>query len=184
MRYCALAFLAFLFSLPTSFAQKPKVELYLIKVVTIEGNHLKGILEDVSSTGINIGSEATGNGRIYDEGEVPLSSVKKIVLRRHNRKRSAIQGSIIGALVLGYAVVQTSQKNGFRSPTFYGLNLGLAMIGGAGAGGLIGYHISPISRKVIRPQGRDREDANENLRRQLAPFTYSFQSDFLNRTQP
>ncbi|GAB3490991.1 hypothetical protein GCM10027341_03440 [Spirosoma knui] len=181
MRYYALVFL--LLCVPAAYAQTSKPESYKIKIVTLEGDRFIGILDDVSQTAISLSNE-TSNGFRYEDGEVPLANVRKLVLRRNSRKKSAIQGGVVGALVLGYTVIQSSKKNGFRSPAVYSLNLGLAMVGGAATGGLLGYRIGPIARKVIRPRGRDREEARENLRRQLEPFTYSYQIDVLNRAQP
>lgn len=179
---CGLLVLLFsVGSLVAVVGQSPAIELYRVKVVTVAGNRLRGILDDVSASELLIGDD--DHDRRLGEA-VSLSSVRKVILKRNSRRKSAIQGAIIGGLVTGYLVVRSSKKNGFRSPVVYGINLVIATGGGVAAGAVLGYGIGPVSRRVIRPTGRDPDQAVENLRRQLDPFTYSYQNDVLNRIRP
>ncbi|QJW88273.1 hypothetical protein HNV11_02215 [Spirosoma taeanense] len=182
MRPVVFIWLFLLTAVTAALAQKPSVEVYKVKVVMQGGPRLRGTLADVSETDVTINGE--GTGWYQPTRNIPLSGVKKVVLRRRNRQRSPVQGAILGGLLLGYTVVRSSQKNGFRSPVLYGLNLTLAVAGGAGLGAVLGNHLGPNSRKVIRPRGRDGEQVSENLRRQLEPFTYAYQLDVLNRVRP
>ncbi|MFD2571697.1 hypothetical protein ACFSUS_13715 [Spirosoma soli] len=184
MRYYALVLLFALVPAYTLQAQKAQVDIYKIKVVTVVGNRLYGTLEAVSENDliINTADNRRSGNRL---NRLKLSSVKRIVLRRRSGQKSAVQGAIVGGLAIGYVVVNSTPKNPFRSPVLYGVNLALAVAGGAAGGAILGNSISSsLSRKVIRPHNRDREDANEHLRRQLEPFTYSYQIDVLNRIQP
>ncbi len=183
-RHVLVLFLSFT-SVSTLLAQSSSVELYRIKVVTVEGERWRGILNDVSNVDVLIGEDHQASpGFRYTESRIPLARIRKIILRRYSRRKSAIQGAILGGLAVGYVVVESTRRSQFRNPALYGLNLGLAIVGGGAAGALIGHSIGPITRKIIKPTGRDQGDTDENLRRQLLPFTYSYQNDVLNHTQP
>lgn len=88
----------------------------------------------------------------------------------------------MGGGLAAFLIIRSSQRNGFRSPILYGVNLVMGAGAGAAAGALVGHSIGSVSAKTIRPF-RNETDAgsNESLRRQLEPFTYSYQNDVLNR---
>ena len=166
-------------------AQSLSVELYQVRVVTLAGNRLRGVLDAVSNTHLYIREESQVAPEFHHAGAgVPLASVRKIVIRRLSRNRATFTGAIIGGIITGAVVVQTTRKSPFRSPVLYGVNLTLAVGGGAVAGGLLGHTIGNTSRRVIRPTGRNPEIAIENLRRQIEPFTYRYQQTILKRIRP
>lgn len=159
------------------------IEIYKVKVVTKDGSRVRGTLDDVSETHVAIGdNDQAAPWFRRSGGKVPLSDVLKVVLRRQSKRRATIQGGIVGGLITGFAVVQSTEKNGFRSPVVYVLNLVMAAGGGAAAGAIVGHGIGSVSARTIRPfRSGTVENVSESLRRQLDPFTYSYQSDVLNR---
>lgn len=163
-----------------SIGQPSPIELYQVRVITNKGSRLRGVLEDVSDTYVTLGKH---HGR-HSGGRIRLNSVRKIILKRSNRRRLVIRGAVAGGLLTGYLIVRSSEKNGFSSPVLYGINVVMGVAGGAVAGGLLGYGIGPLSRKVIRPEGRDPEQAAKNIRRQLEPFTQRYLDDVLNHARP
>lgn len=164
-------------------AQTLSVELYKVKVVTKAGKRIRGTLDDVSDAVMHIGNNNLAVAR-SSGSTVSLSDVRKVVIRRQSRRRATITGAIVGGIVTGGVVVQTSRKNPFSSSVLYGINLLLAAGGGAAAGALVGHGVGNTTQRVIRPLGRNPEVAVENLRRQLEPFTYSYQNTILNRVRP
>lgn len=162
----------------SALAQKRPVETYKARVVTIGGNRLRGILDDVTDQYLFLDYEGAGRRGLPDR--IPLTQIRKVVIR-HNQRRNTIEGAIVGGGLAAFATIRSSKKNGFRSSVVYGLNLAMAVGAGAGIGALIGRNIGPIARKTIRPFGQTPDETDESLRRQLKPFTYSHQSDILNR---
>ena len=159
------------------------IEVYKVKVVTKDGSRVRGTLDNVSETYVAIGdNDQAAPWFRRSGGKVPLSDVVKVVLRRHSKRKSTIQGGIIGGLITGFVVVQSTKKSGFRSPVLYGINLAMAVGGGAAVGAIVGHSVGSVSAKTIRPfRNGTVENVNESLRRQLDPFTYSYQNDVLNR---
>lgn len=156
------------------------VEAYKVKIVTAGGNRFRGTLDDVSDEYIYLDHEGVRKRDFIRR--VPLTHVRKVVLRQQSKRKSTIEGAIIGGLITGFVVVQSAKKSGFRSPVLYGVNLVMGAGGGAAAGALIGHSIGSVSAKTIRPfRSGTVENVNESLRRQLVPFTYTYQSDVLNR---
>lgn len=159
------------------------IEVYKVKIVAKDGSRFRGTLDDVSETHVAIGdNDQAAPWFRRSGGKVPLSDIRKIVLRRQSRRKTTIEGAVIGGLITGFVVVQSAERSGFRSRVLYGLNLLMGAAGGAAVGALIGHSIGSVSAKTIRPLKRGSvDDISENLRRQLDPFTYSYQSDVLNR---
>lgn len=159
-------------------AQELEVVEYRARVLTKGGNRLRGILEEV--TGEYLYVDYLNSKSHHRSGKIPLTSIRKVVIR-YNRRRSTLEGAIVGGGLAAFATIRSSKKNGFRSPVVYGLNLAIAVGAGAGIGALIGRNIGPAARKTIRPFGQTPDEAAESLRRQLKPFTYTYQNDVLNR---
>lgn len=185
MRLTVLTFTLLYVSTVRLLAQPAAVELYHVKVLTNEGKRLRGILIDVDESRLYIGDvDKSANGLRPSDGSVTLDNVKRVILRRNSRRRPTITGAILGGLATGVVVVRSTRRNPFRSPVLYGLNLGMSVGAGAVAGGLLGNRIGNTPRRVIRPVDQTPDEAAENLRRQLEPFTYSHQNDVLNRIRP
>ena len=159
-------------------AQKFSVETYKVRVVTQGGNRFRGVLDDVTDQYLYV--EHAHSMPHNRSAKIPLTLIRKVTIR-YNRRKHTLEGALVGGGVAGFFTIRSSKKNGFRSPVVYGLNLAVAVGGGAGIGALIGRKIGPISRKTIRPFGRTPDEAAESLRRQLTPFTYEYQNDVLNR---
>lgn len=162
----------------SALAQKRQVETYKARVVTIGGSRFRGVLDDVTDRYLFLDYEGAGRRGLTDQ--IPLNQIRKVIIR-HDQRKNTIEGAIVGGGLAAFATIRSSKKNGFSSPVVYGLNLAIAVGAGAGIGALIGRNIGPITRKTIRPFGQTPDEAAESLRRQLEPFTYSHQSDILNR---
>lgn len=157
-------------------AQKPAVDVYRIQVTTKAEQHFRGILNDIDDTTLYIGRSA----RIYPLTKtIPLNAVRKVVIRRVNKKGAIITGAILGGLLTGYLSHQSLQKNQPNSPVTYGITLTFAAAGGAAAGLLVGSAAGSLSRRVIRPLSQT--DPELSLFRQLEPFSVRYQQEFINR---
>lgn len=156
-------------------AQRLTVDVYRVRVTTKTGEQFRGILNDVNDTDILIGSVRNR----YREGAVPLSSIRKVAIRRINKKSAIVTGAILGGLLTGYLSNQSLQKNQPNSPVLYGLTLTFAAAGGAAGGLLVGAAVGNLTKRVIRPLGQN--DPELSLFRQLEPFSIRYQQDFINR---
>ena len=178
LRYSVLTITLVLTGLSVTLAQKLAVEEYRVRVVTKGGNHVRGILDEVTNEYLYV---AYMNSRPHHRSaKIPLALIRKVVIR-YNRRKNTLEGAVVGGALVGFLTIRSSKKNGFRSPIVYGLNLAIAVGAGAGLGALIGSHIGPSSRRTIRPFGQTPDESTESLRRQLQPFTYGYQNDVLNR---
>lgn len=162
----------------TTGAQELKVAEYRARVLTKSGNRLRGILDEVTNEYLYV-DHLNARSR-HGNGKIPLATIRKVVIR-YNQRKNTLEGAIVGGGLAGFLTIQSSKRNGFRSPVIYGLNLAIAVGGGAAIGALVGKNIGPISRRTIRPFGQTPDQSAESLRRQLEPFTYSYQNDVLNR---
>ena len=178
LRYPVLIVTLILSCSATVAAQKFSVETYRVRVVTQGGNRFRGVLNDVTDQHLYV--EHAHPIPQNRNAKIPLALIRKVTIR-YNRRKSTLEGAIIGGGLAGFATIRSSKKNGFRSPVVYGLNLAIVVGAGAGIGALIGRNIGPISRKTIRPFGPTPDEMAESLRRQLAPFTFEYQNDVLNR---
>lgn len=157
-----------------SWAQQPKAVVYQIKVFTKAGNHLRGILEEVTDSYLYLRNEKRGQS-----GRIPFANIQKVVIRRKSKKNALISGAIVGGLLTGYVANQSLQNNPVRGPVIYGLTLTLSAAGGAAAGLLVGSAIGNSTRRVIRPLDQNNPDLS--LFRQLQPLSWRYQQDFINR---
>jgi hypothetical protein len=164
-----------LFCCVPAMAQDQSVEFYDVRVSTQNGKHLRGVLYDVTERDILLNNQQSGMKYI-----IPLTLVRKVVVR-FKRRKSTLEGAIVGGGLLAFFTIRSSKENPFRSSVLYGVNLLAATAAGAAAGGLLGSAIGPQNRRTIRPFGQTRERIIESLRGQLEPFTFSHQSDVLNR---
>ena len=178
LRFPVLMAMLILSCLSVTLAQKLAVEEYRVRVVTQGGNRFRGMLDDITDQYLYV--EYANSIPHNRSAKIPLTLIRKVTIR-YNRRKHTFEGALIGGGLAGFFTIRSSNKNGFRSPVVYGLNLAVAVGGGAGIGALIGRKIGPISRKTIRPFGRTPDEMAESLRRQLTPFTYEYQNDVLNR---
>lgn len=151
------------------FSQKLAIDAYYVRVITKEGDRLRGILEEVDDSYLSISTQS----------QIPLHSIRKVALRRKNKTSVLITGSLVGGLLVGYLAHQSLRKNGTRSAVAHGLTITFAAAAGATGGLLVSSGINSITHKVVRPP--DGANAELYLARQLAPFSVTFQQDVLNR---
>ncbi len=160
-------------------------EVYTATVVTRDGHRTRGLLKEVNKTNVIIGDYTDAPSGLDDI--IALSDIRKVVLRRTSRRRATVRGAVAGSIVVGLLTVESSQKNGFRSPVVYGVTLASALVGGALAGALAGNGIRSLFKKTIVPRTRNAPDEIDlNLRRELEPYTFLYQQTILDRvnTQP
>lgn len=155
-------------------AQEPVETVYRVNVVTKTREHFRGILSDITESTVYIYSDK----RVARAG-VPLSDVRKVVLRRNSKKNALITGAIIGGLLTGFAANQSLQTNQVRTAVTYGLTLTFAAASGAAAGLLVGSGIGNLKKIVIRPLTF--VNPEQTLFRQLEPFTVRYQEDVIKR---
>ena len=178
LRYLVLAVTLVLSCCASIAAQKFSVETYKARVVTQGGNRFRGVLDDVADGYLYI--DYTNSRPHHRSEKILLVLIRKVTIR-YNRRKSTLEGAIVGGGLAGFFTIRSSKKNGFRSPIVYGLNLVIAVGGGAAIGALIGRNIGPLTRKTIQPFGQTPDEMAESLRRQLKPFTFEYQNDVLNR---
>jgi hypothetical protein len=171
-------FTALLFRYTPLSGQPRSIENVRAHIITNGGNHLRGTLNDVSNEYLYV--EPTGPRLSYRLERIPLSAIRKVVVR-FKRRTSTVEGAVVGGGLLAFITIRSSQRNPFRSPVLFGINLAASTAVGAAGGALLGSAIGPRTRKTIRPFGQTTEQSVEQLRRQLEPFTYTYQSDILNR---
>lgn len=168
-----LLLLLTLCAVPFSFAQKLTAEDYHATVVTNRGKRIRGVLNDVTVDNVYLTDESA------DPKSIPLDIIRRVIVRRENKRPAVRTGAIIGGLIFGFFTVEGLKKNPTRNPISAGLTLllssGTGVAAGAGAGALIGN----VSSRVIRPGTR--ENQFTDLRRQLEPFSVRYQRDVLNR---
>lgn len=175
LRRSAFIAILLLFGYVRAAAQDQSVESYDVRVSTQNGKRFRGVLYAVQEQDLYLDSKQSN--RQY---RIPLALVRKVVIR-YKRRRSTIEGALVGGGLLAFLTIRSSRKNPFRSPALYGVNLLLSTASGAAAGAIIGRNIGPQARKTIRPFGQTPDQLIESLRGQLDPFTYIHQSDILNR---
>lgn len=178
MKYIVLPGLILFASASTVLAQT--VELYTATVVAQDGHRLRGILAGVSTTEVFIGDQP--DTRLDQCESVALSAVRKVVLRRTKHRRAAVRGAVVGGIGIGLLTLESSQKNGFRSPVVYGVTLASAVVGGALAGALVGNSIGPLFSKTIRPRPRSSPDETiRGISQELRPYSVDYQQTILDR---
>jgi hypothetical protein len=155
--------------------QRQPTETYVAKVSMLNGKRFLGTLYAVQEHDLYL--DDIHSNRQY---RIPLTLIRKVVIR-YKRRRSTLEGGVVGGGLLAFLTIRSSRQNPFRSPALSSVNLLFATAAGAAAGALIGRNIGPQTRKTIRPFGQTPEQLAESLRGQLDPFTYSRQSDELNR---
>lgn len=149
-------------------AQQPAVDVYRARVVTTRGYSVRGTLEDVDSFSVYVGGHY-----------VPLSMIRKVVIRRQNNKRTYLLGAVLGAIAVGYITNQSLQKNPTSSAAAHGLTVGLGAVGGGAAGLLVGSALGTLNAKVVR--SNKSANADISLYRELRPFSVRYQQRLLNR---
>lgn len=155
--------------------QNQSVETYEAKVNLLNGKRFYGRLYTVQEQDLYLDDKHSNK-----QYRLPLTLIRKVVIR-FKRRRSTLEGGVVGGSLLAFLAIRSARKNPFRSPALFGVNLLFATAAGAAAGALIGRNIGPQARKTIRPFGQTPDQIAESLRGQLDPFTYTRQSDVLNR---
>ncbi len=174
-----LALLVLVISASTGIsAQKLALETYHVTVITKAGDRFKGLLEDVTPIALYCGpgSQFTSTRSTH---VVPLEEIRKVILRRTNKRLAVRAGAAVGALVFGFLTVQGLQRDPTRSLVASGLTLLLAGGTGAAMGAGVGSVLGTIPHRVVLP--RDRENSLDDFRRQLEPFSIRYQNDVFNR---
>ncbi len=157
-------------------AQKPAVKEYRVRVVTKEGIRLRGILDEVTDTHLRI---AYTSSRYYQQDEwIPLTAIRKVVVRRTNKAAWRITGAIVGSAVAGLVANESLQKKRTGNPITYIVTLTMASVGGATTGLILSGVLVNLSRRVIRPL--DSSNPAINLQRQLEPFSIHYQQNARN----
>ena len=156
-----------------TFAQKLTAEDYHATVVTRQGKRIRGVLDDVTVDKVYLTGESA-TLRI-----VPLDMIRKVVVRRDNKRPAVRTGAIIGGLVFGFFTVEGLKKNPTSNPISAGLTLLLATGTGAAVGAGAGAIVGNVASRVVRPGTRDNQ--LDDLRRQLEPFSVRYQRDVLRR---
>ena len=151
-------------------AQQPAVELYRVRVITINGDHMRGTLEDIDSSFVYIG----GHGGDY----VPLSMIRKVILRRNNKKRVQVVGATLGAIAGGYLANEGLRKNPTRSIALHGVTVSFSAIGGAIVGLLTGSVVGNVNSRVIRPSSGS--NSTISIYRELKPFSRRYQREMID----
>ena len=155
------------------------IEIYKVKVVTQEGNRYRGVLKDVTDYYLYLDyDEISGRDFI---SRIPLTHIRKVVIRRNNEKDAALTGAIVGGIAVGYLANKSIRKSPPSGPFLYGVLVTFSAAAGATGGAVVGSAFGKLKSRIVRPFGQTPDQATENLRRQLEPFTYSYQSDVLNR---
>lgn len=177
MRCWLLTALVVLSFLATASAQKFAVEEFRVRVVTKGGKQTRGILHEVTDEYVYL-DYINPRPDHYRE-KISLGVIRKVLVR--SNRRYTLEGGLLGTGLAGFLTIRSSQKNGFRSPVVYALNLALALGGGAAIGAIIGRNVRPITPRTIRPYGQTPEEATKSLRLQLEPLAYANQINILNR---
>ncbi len=161
-------------------AQRLAVDLHQVKVITIDGQRVDGILYDVTETALFVGygTSAATVRPPFDEG-VDLVRVKKVIIRRLNKRKSVLTGAVLGGLLTVFVTNQSLQKSPPRSASLYGVSLVLGAGIGAGVGAFVGNLIGNPTRRVVRPH--DPANPSLSLYRELRPFSYQYQIDLMDR---
>ena len=177
LRHSLLAALLFFPCAAATVAQQPAVEEFRVRVITNDGHHVHGILDDVTDQHLYVDCV---NARSYHRSEkIPLTAIRRAIIRSNRRK--TLEGPLVGAAITSFLSIDSGRKNGFRSPVIFGLNVVLAAAVGAAAGALVGRAIRLTGHKTIRPFGRTPEEIANSLRLQLEPFSLANQNTILNR---
>ncbi len=155
------------------FGQKLVAETYHVRVVTNQGKHIRGILDDVTVDDVYLTDEST------TPKAIPLDIIRKVVIRRDDKRPVIRTGAVIGGLVFGFFTVEGLKRNPTRNPISAGLTLLLASGTGVAIGAGVGALIGNVSSRVVRPGIR--ENQLTDLRRQLEPFSVRYQRDVFNR---
>ncbi|MEZ0538983.1 hypothetical protein [Fibrella arboris] len=163
----SFSMLVALASTNATLAQQPTVEVYRVRITTVSGYHIRGILEAVDSLDVYVGNDY-----------IPLSMIRRIVIQRESKKSALIIGALIGAIASTYLANQGLKKNPARSTGVQIVNLGFSAVGGATVGLLTGSAIGNINARVIRPTGLS--GSTISLYRELRPFSVQFQRDMIN----
>ncbi len=167
-RLIILATLLFLMASVTCLrAQQPAVELFKARVVTTDGHRFRGTLLDVDSSFVYVG-----------DNDVPLVMIRKLVIRRANKKRVQLVGVGLGAIAGGYLAYSGLKNRPPRSAGMYGVTVGFSAIGGSVVGLLGGSAIGNINSRVIRPSGRAK--ATIYLYREVKPFAQRYQQEMID----
>ena len=158
-------------------AQALMLERYQVRVVTKDGVRFKGILNEVTDNDLYI--DYPNQGSYYRSEQIPLADIRKLFIRRENKKNRLITGAIIGGLIAGFLANESLQKYQPRSSVTYGLNLTFAAAGGAAIGVVLSSVIGNVSRsRVIRPL--DPTHPELSLQHQLEPYSLRYQQDIMN----
>ncbi len=178
--YSLLATWIFLSGSMAAFAQKSAIEVYRVRIVTREGRNVHGVLDTVTDHDLSVND--LNSRQRHRQTRIALTNISKVVIR--SDRRHTLEGALVGGAVFAFLSLESGRKTPFRSPILFGINVALTTAVGAGAGALIGKNVRPVGHRTVRPLGQTPDEAVENMRRQLEPFSYSRQNDILNQVPP
>ncbi|UFH53834.1 hypothetical protein [Spirosoma sp. KNUC1025] len=167
--YWLFAFSVILSLSGSSLAQSLAVDEYYVRVTTTNGDHFRGLFDDIDGSYLYVSTESP----------IPLQQIRKVTIRRKKQTTALITGAILGGLLTGYLANQSLTKNQARSPVAHGLTLTFAAAGGAAAGLLLGSAFSRVTRRVVYPLNP--AEPETSLFRQLEPFSVRYQQRFFKQ---
>ena len=80
------------------------------RVTTKGGNHIRGILEEVTDEHLYV--DHMNSGSHHGIEKIPLTVISKVALRS-NRRRHTLEGAVVGGGLASFVTIQSSKKMGF-----------------------------------------------------------------------
>lgn len=178
MKNLLRALLLVLLGAPSVLAQRTSADVYRVKIFTVYGARIQGILYEVTDSLLFYREIDTPKGvLIPGGGAVLLSDIEKVVVRRETKRAPILQGGLVGAVTGGYLSFLSLRRNPTRSFALAGVTVVSGVAGIAGIGAIVGSLIGRSPKRVFRNQGG--EAASALLGDQLRPFAYSNQMDVM-----
>ncbi|WP_041257615.1 hypothetical protein [Fibrella aestuarina] len=163
-------------------AQATGPDRYRARVVTTAGRRFHGVLEDVDSYGVYLRQATSARNQFDQDGYLPISTIRKVVVVRRQKKRLQVAGAAIGAAALGFVSYEALKKNPPRSDISYGLTLTFSAAAGAAIGYALGSGANALfdqaNRRVFRPAY---PGDSTTLIRQLQPFCERYRQELFDR---
>ncbi|WP_345240730.1 hypothetical protein [Nibrella saemangeumensis] len=156
-------------------------DLYRVKITTLAGRRVVGYLYDLNNSQVLYTRDNPNKENLINVMVLDIRLARRVSLYPQSGWFAGpLEGAVIGGIGLGYLAFQSIQKSPPRSPVAYGLNLVLAVGGGAGLGAVAG---SGIQQLTARPLFRSvvQEGKINELMEQLRPYSYRYQTEVIER---
>ncbi|MFN8353901.1 MAG: hypothetical protein U0Y10_05640 [Spirosomataceae bacterium] len=153
-------------------AQSFKTPIYHVKIVTTEAKRFSGYLFDVTDTDLVCKEYDVRRGMSTWSYTIPLTKVRKIIVRIENKNSAIWKGALVGGVTTGFLAAKSLEKYPTKSPILSGVTLTFSGLAGAGIGGVMGGMLAGFRRKVIRVT--QPIEHPEGLRFRLMPYTYLY----------